>query len=133
MSSTAITLHLPKEILAHFQHTASQSQRSLEDVMVETLLMYSPVTSTNISEWLDAIPAYTDSQLWAVVRLQPDAFQDNQRITLTQKSKQALLTPLEAEQLEQLLDDLENLVLLRSKAITLLKERGYNVAYFFNL
>ncbi len=101
--------------------------------MVETLLMYSPVTSTNISEWLDALPNYTDSQLWAMVRLQPDALEDNHRITLTQKSKQTTLTALEAEKLEQLLEGMEQFVLLRSRAITLLKERGYDVTYFFNL
>lgn len=132
MSSTPITLNIPDELLAHFEQAAQHNQRSIEDIVVETLLLYPPVTPANISEWIRGLGDYTDNQLWALVRLQPDIRQENRRIELMQKGANAALSSDEAAELEQILGEMEKFVLLRSKAIRLLKERGFDMSYFLH-
>jgi hypothetical protein len=108
---------------------AAQSQRPVERVVLESLrlLFVPPPSSADLATSLAALPSYSDAQLWAMV-YQRLAWPQSQRLhELSAKNKLERLTKEEQLELEDLLSSNDQAMLLRSEALRLLKNRGYNI------
>ena len=126
MSRSTIELQIPPEILERAQQIANASNRSVEDVLLDGLtLLFGTLADAGITP--DELKKYTDEQLWAVVYQRLAWPQDTRLRELVALGKQGLLSDDEKAEMERLIDLVDRLMLLRSQALLLLKQRGHNV------
>jgi hypothetical protein len=132
MPGKSITLDLPEDLYEHVRQIAEQSQRPLEHVVLESirLLFGPPPASTDVTTRLAALNSYSDEQLWAVVYQRLAWPQAQQLHELSAKKKLGELTKDEQRELEDLLTANDHAMLLRSEALLLLKNRGYDIATY---
>jgi hypothetical protein len=129
MPGKSVTVDLPDDLYERVQQVAAQSQRPVERVVLESLrlLFVPPPSSADLATSLAALPSYSDAQLWAMV-YQRLAWPQSQRLhELSAKNKLERLTKEEQLELEDLLSSNDQAMLLRSEALRLLKNRGYNI------
>ena len=129
MPGKSITLDLPDDLYEQVHQVAAQSQRPVERVVLESLrLLFVPPPSTaDLATSLAALSGYSDAQLWAVV-YQRLAWPQSQRLhELSANKKLGRLTEDEQHELEDLLSSNDRAMLLRSEALRLLKNRGYDL------
>jgi hypothetical protein len=124
MSQSSISLELPPELYERIQEAAQNTNRSLESVLVDSLtLIFGEALDTSP----DALDAWSDDQLWVVV-YRPMAYPVDMRLReLTTLGKQGALSDTEDAELERLIQQYDHYVLLRSKALLLLKQHGHDV------
>jgi hypothetical protein len=128
MPGKSITLDLPDDLYEQVHQVAAQSQRPVERVVLESLrlLFVPPPSSADLATNLAALSGYSDDQLWAVV-YQRLAWPQSQRLhELSANKKLERLTEDEQHELEDLLSSNDRAMLLRSEALRLLKNRGYD-------
>ena len=132
MSGKSITLDLPDDLYEQVHLVAAQSQRPIERVVLESLclLFVPPPSSADLATSLAALSGYSDAQLWAVV-YQRLAWPQSQRLhELSANKKLERLTEDEQHKLEDLLSSNDRGMLLRSEALRLLKNRGYDIEVY---
>jgi hypothetical protein len=78
---------------------------------------------------MDKLESLSDDQLWTVVHQSFSATQDERLRELTARSKTGRLSDDEQGEMEILLHAFDGYVLLRSQALLLLKQRGYDVEH----
>ncbi len=126
MSHPTIELHVPPELLERAQEVARVSNRSIEDVFVESLaLLFGTLPSADITP--DRLNDYSDEQLWAVVYQHLAWFQEARLRELVALGKQGQASDEDKAEIERLIDRVDRYMLLRSRALLLLKQRGYEV------
>jgi hypothetical protein len=129
MPGKSITLDLPDDLYEQVHQVAAQSQRPVERVVLESLrlLFVPPPSSADLATNLAALSGYSDDQLWAVV-YQRLAWPQSQRLhELSANKKLERLTEDEQHELEDLLSSNDRAMVLRSEALRLLKNRGYDI------
>jgi len=129
MPKKSITLDLPDDLYEHVRQVAEYSQRPVERVVLESirLLFVPPPASTDVATCLAALPGYSDEQLWAVV-YQRLAWPQAQRLQeLSAKNTLGTLSDDEQRDVDNLLALNDRAMLLRSEALLLLKNRGYDI------
>jgi hypothetical protein len=126
MSQPTVELHIPLEVYERARQIASESNRSVESVLLDGLtLLFGALPDTGISP--DALQSYTDEELWAVV-YQRLAWPQGARLReLTALGQHGQITPEEKAEMERLINLVDHQMLLRSEALLLLKRRGHNV------
>jgi hypothetical protein len=125
-------IELPDDVLETFQKVADSSNRPVEAVITETLLVHQPLPD-DIDSRLAALAICSDEQLWAVVGRQLAGEQKQRLEILLDKNKtSAGLNTAERAELEAFLELIDEQMLMRSEALVLLKQRGYDVAHYFN-
>ena len=128
MSQSTVELQIPAEIYERARQIASDSNRSLESVLLDGLaLLFGDLPDTSLSP--DALNDYTDEQLWAVVHQRLAWPQDARLRELIALGKQGQLTTDEQAEMEQLVDMVDHQMLLRSEALLLLQQRGHDVKF----
>lgn len=129
--SKTITITLPEEVVQSFRQIADEDNRSVEDVLVETLINHQPGSYT-ADDLLESLKDFNDDVLWAVVRqsLTPEQEQRLHELTGILKSG-ATLTANEEKEYQHLHQTVMSQMLRRSAALVHLKERGYDVSRFF--
>ena len=128
MAHQPVTLELPEELYERVRQAAQDSQRSVESVLMDTIaLMFASDVSEALSP--DDLETLHDEQLWAIV-YRPLAWpQDTRLRELTALGKSGALSGDEQAEMEMLIDAVDRYVLLRAKALLLLKERGHDVEH----
>jgi hypothetical protein len=129
MPGKSITLDLPDDLYEQVRRVAAQSQRPIERVILESLrlLFVPPPSSADLATSLAALPGYADAQLWATVYQRLAGPQGQRLHELSAKNKLERLTEEEQRELEDLLGSNDRAMLLRSEALRLLKDRGYDI------
>lgn len=126
MGQARIELKIPPEIYERARQIASESNRSVESVLLDGLtLLFGALPDTGISP--DELRTYSDEQLWAVVYQRLAWPQDTRLRELMALGKQGQITSDEQAEMEGLIDLVDHQMLLRSEALLLLKQRGYDV------
>ncbi len=122
MTQQSVVLQLPDEVYARVRQIAEESQRPLENILLDSLEMVFGGLPDDLS--LDSM---TDEQLWALVH-RPLAWSADLRLReLSDRGKRGNLTAEEQIELERLIGQYDRYVLLRSQALVLLKQRGQDV------
>lgn len=126
MSASTIELRLPPEIYERANKIATESNRSVESVLLDGLaLPFGELPDTSLSP--DQLQTFSDEQLWAVVYQRLAWPQDNRLQELVELGKQGRLDPDEKAEMERLIDLVDHQMLVRSEALLLLKQRGHDV------
>jgi hypothetical protein len=126
MSQSTVELHIPPEIYARAEQLALESNRSVEAVLVDGLaLLFGVLPDRHIAP--NDLKDYPDEQLWAIVYQRLVWFQDTRLRELIALGKQGKITTDEKEEMEHLIDLVDHQMVLRSEALLLLKQRGYDV------
>ena len=126
-TGNAITIELPPELYTQVQEIAAQRQTSLQDAVLETLMLYLVKPVEDIETRLSVMEAFSDEQLWAILgRVFPEEKAARLKQIITEGEESGFLEENKPE-LHDLIDSEDYHILLRSKALVLLKERGYDV------
>jgi len=131
MQGQTVTLELPKTVWEWAERSAVVTQRSVEQVLVDSLSAILPPPLDDVPEDLRAelaqLEMRTDADLWAITRqtLSPKLLSEYDR--LLEKNRSGALTGQEQRRLEQLRKAAERLMLMRARAFVLLQWRGYRL------
>jgi len=126
MPHAILELPIPPAIYERAQEIATTSNRTVESVLLDGLaLLFGALPDKQTTP--DELQAYNDDQLWAMVHQRLAWTQDARLRELIERGKQENLTSAEQAELEALIDLVDHQMLLRSEALVLLKQRGYDV------
>lgn len=130
MSRHAFTLNVPAELYIRIKQSADESQRSVEDKLLEivTSAFTDPTLPRELAGVIASLSSLNDAELWQAARSQLTAEASQELGLLHEKQQCEGLSSAEqhrAEELERLFD---RFVLLRSQAARLLKQRGHDIS-----
>ena len=128
MSPQTLTVSVPASLYSRLQQSADGSQRSVEEEVLELLTsaLADHTVPRDLAETVASLSSLDDAQLWQVARGQLTGEASRELETLHWKrQREGLLSDEQqrAEELERLFD---RIVLLRSEAAALLKQRGHD-------
>ena len=131
MTTRTVTLTLPEVIYERASETAQVVDRSLEQVLTQSIALSLPALETDlppaIRSELASLPLLSDDELWAIARSTMDEDQQTRLQDLAEAKKGRPLTPAEQSVLAQLMDEAEWVMLRKAEAYRLLARRGYMV------
>jgi len=131
MTTETVMLQVPENLYRRFEKTANAMQRSLEDIMLQTLKVGGPPT------WDDAPPEYQadlaaldqldDDALWAIARSRKPAAELVRYDELLEHNQDGKLTAAERLELQTLRIESDRFMLRKAHAAVLLRWRGHQV------
>lgn len=132
MKRSTVELEIPDEVFEEAKGIAQDGNRSVESVLQDGLMMVFGTTEV-CGASMESLEDFSDEQLWKIVNHPLTWAQDSRLRELTARSKRDALTPREIEEQEDLLDALDRRVLLRSRALVIMKRRGLDVDGYLGL
>jgi hypothetical protein len=132
MTTEAITVHVPQPLFARLEERAKQTQRSVEEELVEALAEALAIADeplpAEVEEVLASLDTLPDDALWQLARTSrlsaPAAAHLEE---LNQKRQREGLTAEEQRMVDALVQEYERAMLVRAEAMTRLKERGQDI------
>jgi hypothetical protein len=127
----SVTIELPEEIYQRLKDLATVTQRSLEDVIFQTIRGNLPPALDDLPpdqrDLVADVQRRSDEALWALARepLPDQHWRRHQR--LLGKAETSALTSAERRELTELRKATDRFVIRRSYALALLKWRGYTI------
>ncbi len=131
VNAHTITLHLSNDIYLRIQRTAQVLKQPLETLLVNTVRTALPLAADLPAESvtdLTELSLLNDAGLWQKANATLTAEQQSQLTGYLEKQEKQPLTQAEQQAVASLLDEYDRIVLLRSQAAVLLKQRGYDVS-----
>ncbi|MBK8903777.1 MAG: hypothetical protein IPM53_21530 [Anaerolineaceae bacterium] len=131
---TLYTVQLPENLYRRLQQQASAEQRSIEDLVRQTLSRQLPPAvpveddlPPSLREELLAMEHLSDAALWSLARstLLPEQLAEMDMLRDTKQER--VLTPEETNRQQDLLRAYDETVLRRAHAAMLLNSRGYEL------
>ena len=130
MNAHAITLHLPVELYDHFKRRARNSHRSVETEVLE-VVSAAPKSEELPTEVAQALEDLKQLDAEALFRVARERFPEHAATRLEElnlKQQRQALEPEEKQALAQLLEGSDRVMVMRSEAAWLLKERGHDIS-----
>ena len=131
MGQNPVTLNLSDEVYEAVRRVAEESNRPVEDVLLESVGVFFGDLSGEVT--LANLPNYTDTQLWALVHRRLSKAHLARLGDLNAKGKRGALSTNEEQEIEQLIHASDQLMLLRSKALHLLQDRGHDIKGYLGM
>jgi hypothetical protein len=125
-----ITLHISDDVYLRIQRTAQLLKQPLETLLINTVQTALPLVDDVPVETvadLARLPLLNDLALWRKANITLTSEQQSQLTMYLEKKDRQPLTKTEQQALELLLEEYDRIVLIRSQAAVLLKQRGYDV------
>jgi hypothetical protein len=124
-----MSFELPEALYERIKEAAELSERPINAVLIESLdaLFHKTPEGESLDTILDAMPAYTDGELWVIVYRGLTWAQSLRLRELGAKAKHTSLSVNEETERQHLLDLNDQMMLLRSEALLLLQQRGYDL------
>ena len=130
MAEQALTLNIPDHLYQHLKQRAEGTHRPIEAEALDLLRNATEArgVSAELQDLQEAMAHLSDEELWDAARnsLAREATEALQR--LRAKRKRAGLTLAEWQRRDDLLRQYDRGILIRSRAMLLLKERGYDIS-----
>lgn len=131
MSAETVAIHVPASLHHRLERWAKLSNRSVENVVDQTLTAGIPPLPDNIpddaSTELVALESLNDEALWQVAQDVMRAEKQAQLSQLLEKNKLATLSETETAKLTELQTEADQLMLRKAYAYVLLKWRGHRL------
>ncbi len=127
MATGTISLELPPRMYERLREISNERNSPMQAVMVEMLAPFLDPTTADVDVVLEEMDGYPDKALWEIVYQRLTMSERRRLDDLIEKGKQGARTPAEDSEVQALLDQVERQMLLRSKALALLVERGYDI------
>ena len=123
-------LRVPAAIFERAEAIAKETNCTAESVLLEGLgMLFSPVPEK--VENREALSGFSDERLWMMVQQRLRPKQDARLRELADRSNRGVLSDREATELEAWVARVDNQMLLRSRALLLLKRRGHDIDHYF--
>jgi|SRR4051794_13629529 len=131
MTTQTVTLDLPELLYQKLRLRAAQSQRTVEDELLEVLAVAISVADdlpADLSTAITPLATLNDADLWraAQTRLPTDVAAQLEDLHL--KRQREGLTEYQEREAAVLIHQYERFMLIRAQATALLKQRGHDVA-----
>lgn len=130
MAEHMVTLTLPEATWDRFRHRAQLAQRSVEDevsLALEATLAEANPSLEDLAPALEALDRLATDQLWALMRGRAATEEATVLAALNDKRQTQGLTAAETRLARELSGRYDRAVLLRAKALALLRQRGEDV------
>jgi hypothetical protein len=131
MTDRTITVAVPQETFELFRERAEQAQRSVEEAVLEAMraaLTDGASTTEERQPVLAALALLDTAALWQLVRRGAETEDVLVLAALNEKRQREGLTPAEERVVRELIRHHDRAVLLRAKALALLRQRGEDVS-----
>lgn len=131
MTVQSVTLNLPRALYDRLERRAAQTQRTVEDVLLDVLATAVPLADelpSDLAEALSPLTLLDDAALWRAARSHLPTEVAAELEALHLKRQREGLTDTETQTLARLVRQYERAMLVRAQAAALLKQRGYDVA-----
>jgi plasmid stability protein len=131
MAVQPLTLNVPELIYARLQQRARQTNRSVEDELLDVLtaaVSADDELPADLADAVSSLDALDDEALWEAARggLPAEAFERLEELHL--KRQRDGVTAAEGEELAGLVRQYERGMLVRAQAAALLRRRGHDVS-----
>ncbi len=132
MNQSTVELQLPEDIYENASDIARCGNRSVESVLQDGLsFLFGAASDMEVSP--DALIDFSDEQLWEVIHRRLSWAQDSRLRLLMALGKEGRLAVQERQELEHLVAAVDRQMLLRSKALLLMKQRGHDIEAYLGL
>lgn len=131
MNAHAVTLHLPSDLYDHFRRRAREKHRSLETEILEVVSTAAPESEHLPAEIAQALEDLGDLDDEALLRAARERFPEDAAARLEElnsKQQREGLQPHEKQALNRLLQGCDRVMVMRSEAAWLLKQRGHDIS-----
>lgn len=131
MTMQSFTLHIPGLLYHRLKRRAEQSQRTIEDEMLEaiaTAIHDEDELPADLEEALSSLSLLDDQALWQAARSHLPVEAATRLENLHLKRQSEGLTETETQTLSRLVREYERAMLVRARAAVLLKQRGCDVS-----
>ena len=131
MADQTLTINFPDDLCSRLKKRAEEANHTIEDEVVNVLEASTPDDESlpvGLVKLLDFMALMDDETLWRIAEsnsMTREAHKELQRLRAREQGKG--LTPAEQQQQYDLLEQYDEGVLIRSKALALLKKRGRNI------
>ena len=131
MKRSTVELEIAPEIEEYVRVIAEGENCSIESILQEGLALL--FGNNSIVEYqLNRLSDCTDEQLWALIYQRLTQSQDYRMRELLYRGSEGTLTKQENAELQYFVDLVDRQMLLRSRALVLLKERGHDIDVYLN-
>jgi hypothetical protein len=131
MATQSLTVHLPDRLYSRLEARASESNRTVEAVLIEILSTAIPAEfemTPELGNELALLDQLDDSSLWQTAREMLPA-ETSARLEQTHfKQRGKGLSEMETHALADLVRQYERTMLIRARAAVLLQHRGHDVS-----
>ncbi|MDQ3247967.1 MAG: hypothetical protein M3Q45_02050 [Chloroflexota bacterium] len=127
MTQQSVLVNLPVELYRRIRGTAQDTNRTVETVLLESLMLLFADLSSDAEPLFPVLDTLSDDQLWAVIQRRLTWPESARLRELVATSSIKTLSMHEQSELDSLLEQVDRYTLLRSKALLLLKQRGHPV------
>ena len=132
MNRSTIELEIPEDVYEQARDIARCGNRSVESVLQDGLSILFG-TSSEVEVSPDSLVDFSDEQLWEVVHRRLSWAKDSRLRTLMALGKEGRITEQERQELEHLVAVVDRQMLLRTKALVLMKQRGHDIETYLEL
>jgi len=129
--SQIVTVNLPEPVYQRLKERAEHTQRSVEDELVEmaaTIIPEEEKLPTELANTVAALQLLDDKTLWQAARTHLSAKLVTRMERLHDQRRNGNLTKMEEKELADLLKEYEKAIVIRSEAMGILMERGYDIS-----
>ena len=131
MKPSTVELEITPEIEDHVRVIAEGENCSVESILQEGLALL--FGSDSLVEYqLDRLDDCTDEQLWAMIHRRPTRAQDYRMRVLLDRGNEGTITEQEKAELTTIVDLVDRQMLLRSRSLAVLQERGHDIDAYLN-
>jgi len=126
-----MTIQLPSELYEYLERRAKNSRRSVNEEVVEAIAIAAQERaqlSPEMESVLDQLNYMDDATLWRMARSRLSEEEARRLEELNWKQQREGLTMEEEEERDMLLWQYDRRLLVRAKAMALLKERGHDIS-----
>jgi hypothetical protein len=131
MAVQEITLSLPETVYEQIRRAAEKTQRPINDVLVEAVAAVAPTMDSaprNMRSALAQMAYLNDAALWQAARATMSVEQRERLEALHDEQQRRKLTSEEQAEEQSLLELYRETLLVRTQAVVLLKQRGYDIS-----
>ena len=132
MNRSTIELEIPEDVYEQARDIARCGNRSVESVLQDGLSILFG-TSFDVEVSPDSLVDFSDEQLWEVVHRRLSWAKDSRLRSLMALGKEGRMSDQERQELEQLVAVVDRQMLLRTKALVLMKQRGHDIETYLEL
>ena len=123
-------LKVPAAIYERAEEIAGETNCTAESILLESLAMLFSPDSDDVDD-PDALSGFNDEQLWMIVQQRLTPKQESRLSELADGGNRGILSDEEITELEAWVARVDHQMLLRSRALLLLKQRGHDINRYF--
>ena len=125
------SIYIEPDIYAAIERTAKHRNQSVDTLVNEGLRQIFDVPSVKAGTvdeaYLDSMETFSDEQLWAIVETRLSAEENQRKDYLLERNGEEILSAREKTELAKIVDLVNDQMLFRSKALSILHQRGHDI------